>query len=104
MEEQEKSTSKNGSRGYPRDPKRKDGWPEKIGPSRVSLFQYPSDEITQAEIAQGSLLQAMAWDASETSHRYNDELKLRISHGATVESGPLEFDGKLKMVRTKKIG
>jgi len=60
--------------------------------------------ITQEEIRQASVLQAIAWRAERRAHQYITALERRMERGAPVEEGPLAFDRELEMVRTRKTG
>jgi hypothetical protein len=48
-------------------------------------------------------LQAAEWRLQQAVARKAMEIDTRIAHGATVEDGPLVFDGELKMARTAKV-
>lgn len=76
------------------------------GPARVVRFEESArpKTITQAEIAEISMLQAAAFQAEQVMQHALLKVIQRIERGATVEDGPLEFNTRLGMVRTRKIG
>ncbi|MDE2099632.1 MAG: hypothetical protein KGL39_20435 [Patescibacteria group bacterium] len=73
------------------------------GPGRVVRFEptKPKD-VTQAEIEELSKYQAAEWVAQQALQRAILKLEQRIARGARVEDGPLTWDPKLRMVRTKR--
>jgi hypothetical protein len=79
---------------------------ERKGPARVVSFQKASKprRVMQNEIAEVSILQAAAFAADQAMQRAVLKIELRIQRGAEIEDGPLTFDRKLHMVRTKKTG
>jgi len=48
-------------------------------------------------------MQATVWLAEKQARESVQRIQFRVDHGATVERGELMFDGKLQMVRTRKI-
>lgn len=68
----------------------------------IDRKSHGHDRITQDELKQAAALQAAVWLAEKTAREYVQRLELRIQHGADVEPGPLEFDRRLQMARTRK--
>lgn len=76
--------------------------PKRKGPARVTTLT--ARQITQEEIRQASVLQAIAWKANRRASQYINTLERRMERGALIEEGPMHFDKDLEMVRTRKIG
>lgn len=78
---------------------------KRIGPGQVVSFRCASPKsVMQAEIDEVSMLQAAAWHAEQAVQRAVLKIEQRIARGATIEDGPLTFDAKLRMVRTRRVG
>lgn len=72
----------------------------------ISINGNASDEdfISQSELAMLSDLQKAEWIASRAAQKVALETEVRIAHGARIEPGPLRFDMKLRMARSRKAG
>lgn len=59
--------------------------------------------ISQDRLRQIGEYQATVWHAQEVAHSEVSALMKDLANGATIEPGPLEYDVKLRMVRTRKV-
>lgn len=64
--------------------------------------EHRSDVVTQEDLNTLSDLQAAEWRAQRATQRAAMKIEQRIGHGARVEPGRMEFDGDLRMARTRK--
>lgn len=65
--------------------------------------EYKPDKITQRELVHAGELQAAVWLAEKAAREYVQKIELRLSQGAEVEAGDLEFDRALQMARRRKV-
>jgi len=74
---------------------------KRVGPQSVTAFVPPM--VTQARLAYVGELQLISWQAHEDAHNEVAGIERDVARGAQVEDGPLEFNRKTRMVRTKKV-
>ena len=77
----------------------------KMPPRKVTTISgqpVEKDVVKQAELARLGDLQAIAWEAEAAAHRAALSLRVRLDHGATVESGEWYFDRELEMARKRR--
>lgn len=60
---------------------------------------YRQDTITQADLADCAAKQEATWLAERLAQKTLFDLEGRLLHGATIESGRLTFDARLRMTR-----
>ncbi len=60
------------------------------------------DVVSQAELGEMEQAQLAEWHATKQAALLSENIKSRIEHGAEVEDGPLYFDQKSELVRTRK--
>ncbi len=72
------------------------------GVASISGGPFKPDLVSQAELKMLSEFQAGEYTAINRTRKLAFEISARLAQGATVESGPLEFDRDLGMARTAK--
>lgn len=80
--------------------------PGRKPPRRVVSIKggHLDDVVTQEQLADLSQLQQAEWIASRLAQKAALEIEARIKEGAVIEHGPLGFDERLRMVRSRKAG
>lgn len=98
--EPETEGSAGAGKGGGRRAGRPKGQVQRIGPTLV--WEFNPRQISQERLRKGSEAQALAWQAEKAAHALIEALERDLERGALVEDGPMTYDRKLGMVRTRK--
>ena len=71
-------------------------------PNVIAFQSTGGDVVSQASLQKMTQYQESEWLANRATTEAASAIERRLIRGATIEDGPLTFDRKLKMARSRK--
>ncbi len=66
------------------------------------VHEFSPRQITQERLRHVAEAQGLAWRTEKAAHSLAEALERDLARGALVEDGPMTYDHRLGMVRTRK--